>query len=57
MRQERTVEDVYLAKWKNNNSDKSKKELLQKNIQNNNTQIFPPCTYCKKTNHPQQRCW
>ena len=23
--------------------------------QNNNTQVHPPCPYCKKTNHPQKR--
>nr|KYP45860.1 Retrovirus-related Pol polyprotein from transposon TNT 1-94 [Cajanus cajan] len=34
-----------------------KKELFQENSQHNNTQIFSPCPYCKKTNHPQQRCW
>nr|KYP65961.1 Retrovirus-related Pol polyprotein from transposon TNT 1-94 [Cajanus cajan] len=32
-----------------------KKELFQENSQYNNTQIFPPCPYCKKTNHPQWR--
>nr|KYP37330.1 hypothetical protein KK1_041471 [Cajanus cajan] len=58
MREEGSMEGVYLAKWKNNNGGKNKKkELFQEKSQNNNTQNFPPCPYCKKTNHPQQRCW
>ncbi|XP_052203090.1 uncharacterized protein LOC127808560 [Diospyros lotus] len=27
------------------------------NAENNNSGNYPPCSYCKKTNHPQNRCW
>ncbi|KAL6315358.1 hypothetical protein AAG906_000464 [Vitis piasezkii] len=34
-----------------------KKEMQSNNNSSNNTQKFPPCPYCKKSNHPQKRCW
>ena len=34
-----------------------KKEMQSNNNSNNNTQKFPSCPYCKKSNHPQKRCW
>ncbi|XP_052198262.1 uncharacterized protein LOC127805549 [Diospyros lotus] len=27
------------------------------NAGNNNSGNYPPCPYCKKTNHPQHKCW
>ncbi|XP_052209274.1 uncharacterized protein LOC127812785 [Diospyros lotus] len=27
------------------------------NVGNNNSGNYPPCPYCKKTNHPQYKCW
>ncbi|XP_052171634.1 uncharacterized protein LOC127787610 [Diospyros lotus] len=27
------------------------------NTGNNNSGNYPPCPYCKKTNHPQHKCW
>lgn len=61
MRQEVAVEDAFLA----NNSQGGRDEKYNKrkqyskpgssNIQHNES--FPPCTYCKKTNHSPSRCW
>ena len=31
--------------------------MQSNNNSSNNTQKFPPCPYCKKSNHPQKRCW
>ena len=45
MRQEGSMEGAFQAKLHNNGG------------KNNNTQVFPPCPHCKKTNHPQRRCW
>ncbi|KAJ8772428.1 hypothetical protein K2173_027605 [Erythroxylum novogranatense] len=46
MRQEGIVEGAFLVKSYN-----------KKRINNNNAQSFPPCSYCKKTNHPEHKCW
>ena len=50
MRQERFVEGAFQA------ISQYKKEMQSNNNSNNNTQKFPPCPYCKKSNHPQKRC-
>jgi hypothetical protein len=44
------VEGVFFAKSQNNIQQRNK------NNSNNNT-IFPSCPDCKKSNHPQSRCW
>ncbi|KAJ8769908.1 hypothetical protein K2173_008990 [Erythroxylum novogranatense] len=46
MRQEGIVEGAFPVKSYN-----------KKKINNNNAQSFPPCSYCKKTNHPEHKCW
>ncbi|CAL5368182.1 unnamed protein product [Camellia sinensis] len=68
MRQEGSVEGAFQAKSQNNNGGKNKKRQNKnkqpggyasnnKHSQSSNTQVFPPCPYCKKTNHPQHKCW
>lgn len=66
MRQEGFVEGAFQAKSLNNSGSKNKKNKNNKkqpgtssgsNNNNNNTQAYPPCPHCKKTNHPQKRCW
>jgi len=50
MRQAGFVEGAFFAKSHNN--------IQQRNINNNNNNTtFPSCPYCKKSNHPQSRCW
>ena len=59
MRQEGAVEGAFQAKSQNNNGgkNKKKKQSINKKNQSSNTQVFPPCPYCKKDNHPQKKCW
>ena len=47
IRQEGSVEGSFKANFQNNFGNKN----------NNSTQGFSPCLYCKKTNHPQMKCW
>jgi len=49
MRQIGSMEGVFFAKSHNN--------IQQRNKNNNNNTAFPSCPYCKKSNHPQGRCW
>ena len=59
MRQEEYVEGAFQAKPQNNKGSKNKKKhnkanklggsaSSNKNSQSSNTQVFPPCLYCKK---------
>ncbi|KAH9724151.1 hypothetical protein KPL70_007382 [Citrus sinensis] len=68
MRQEGSLEGVFQAKSQNNKGGKNKKKQNKdnklggsassnKNSQSSNTQVFPPCPYYKKINHPQNKCW
>ena len=50
MRQAGSVEGVFLAKSQNNMQQRNK------NYSSSNT-TFPSCSYYKKSNHPQSRCW
>ena len=38
---------------------KNKKKSNNKTGSNNKSkdETYPPCPYCKKTNHPQRKCW
>ncbi|RVW83118.1 hypothetical protein CK203_040735 [Vitis vinifera] len=49
MRQEESVEGAFQA------ISQYKKEMQRNNNSSNNTQKFPPCPYCKKSNHPQKK--
>ncbi|XP_043813712.1 uncharacterized protein LOC122723876 [Manihot esculenta] len=49
MRNEVFVEGVYQAHSRTGDG-----KLTQRT---RNTKNYPPCPHCKKTNHPQQRCW
>ncbi|CAL5347059.1 unnamed protein product [Camellia sinensis] len=68
MRQQGSVEGAFQAKSQNNNGGKNKKRQNKnkqpggyasnnKHSQSSNTQVFPPCPYFKKTNHPQHKFW
>ena len=68
MRQEGYVEGAFLAK-SHNNGGKNKKQKQNNNKKpgdsgknnnnnkSNNTQVFPTCPYCKKTNHIHKKYW
>ena len=53
MRHEGSVEGAFQAISQNN---MYKIEKQRKNNNSNNDTTFPPCPYCKKSNHPQKRC-
>ncbi|KAL6333170.1 hypothetical protein AAG906_028353 [Vitis piasezkii] len=55
MRQGSSVEGAFQAKTQTNEGNTRRR----KNSNNNNqkTGTYPPCPHCKKTNHPQQKCW
>ncbi|XP_075080577.1 uncharacterized protein LOC142166063 [Nicotiana tabacum] len=60
MRKESSVEGALQANSQNIDSNKGrKKNRKQRQSNNNNNQggAHPPCPHCKKTNHPQQKCW
>jgi len=52
MRQEEVVQGAFHMKaqstWKNKKP---------KGFSEQQGETFPPCPHCKKTNHPQKRCW
>ncbi|KAJ8629085.1 hypothetical protein MRB53_022408 [Persea americana] len=54
MRQEGSVEGAFQV-TSQNNMCKKEKQSNSNNSSNNTT--FPPCPHCKKSNHPQKRCW
>ena len=62
MRQEEVVQGVYHMKAQNlrgGKDNKNNKWMNKKPKPSNKQQCetFPPCPHCKKTNHPQVRCW
>ncbi|XP_074341799.1 uncharacterized protein LOC141679190 [Apium graveolens] len=64
MRKEGSVEGAYQAKFQSNNGGKNRMWQNKNNKpgefesnKNNDTRVFPPCSYCKKTNHPPNKCW
>ncbi|KAK9107043.1 hypothetical protein Syun_023054 [Stephania yunnanensis] len=50
IQEEGTIEGALLVKTKNYGGEKYMKH-------NNIEESYPPCPHCKKTNHPQRRCW
>ncbi|KAK9167349.1 hypothetical protein Scep_002540 [Stephania cephalantha] len=50
IQEEGTIEGAFLVKTKNYGGEKYMKH-------NNIEESYPPCPHCKKTNHPQRRCW
>ncbi|KAJ8616575.1 hypothetical protein MRB53_035947 [Persea americana] len=54
MRQEGSVEGAFQVTSQNN---MCKKEKQSNSNNNSNNTTFPPCPHCKKSNHPQKRCW
>ncbi|KAM7501501.1 hypothetical protein LguiB_000405 [Lonicera macranthoides] len=69
MWQEGSIEGAFQAKTQYNNGGKNNKRRHNKtnkprgsgsnnkNSQSNDNQVFQPCLHCKKTNHPQNKCW
>jgi len=59
MRQEGTMEGAFQAKFQNYKSGRNEKRNQSSNTddQSSNTSLFSPCPYCKKNNHPPNRCW
>ena len=59
MRQERSVEGAFQARSVNYKGGKNNKnkQSSNKNGQSSNTRVFSPCPYCKKNNHPHNKCW
>ena len=59
MRQDESVEGAFQAKTQNSKGGKDKRNNWKKNNKKieNNGETYPPCLYCKKTNHPQRKCW
>jgi len=62
MRQERTIEGAFQAKFQNYKGGRNEKRNQSNNAddQRSNTSLFSPCPYCKKiknNNHPPNRCW
>ncbi|WVZ10601.1 hypothetical protein V8G54_015131 [Vigna mungo] len=65
MRQKGSAKGAFQVKFQSNVNKHKKKQnndtrpgrLNKINNKSNNTQVFPPCPHCKKTNHPQKRCW
>ena len=56
MREDGTIEGALLAKAKISGGDKYKD--YNKNDSNKiSDDSYPSCPHCKKTNHPQRRCW
>lgn len=62
MRHEEAIQSAFHAKTQNSKGGKDKKsnKWKNKNLEGSNKQqgeVFPPCPHCKKTNHPQRKCW
>ena len=59
MRQEGSVEGAFQARSQNYKGGKNnkKKQSNNKNGQSSKTRVFSPCPYCKKNNHPHNKCW
>ena len=62
MRQGSSVEGAFQAKTQTNEGNTRRRKNKKNNNKpsnNNNkkTGTYPPCPHCKKTNHPQQKCW
>ncbi|RVW91832.1 Copia protein [Vitis vinifera] len=63
IRKEESMEGALQAKAENSGGGKDKKNNNKKNnnkTDNNNKNkdgTYPPCLHCKKTNHPQRKCW
>ena len=62
MRQGSSVEGAFQVKTQTNEGNTRRRKNKKNNNKpsNNNNQktgTYPPCPHCKKTNHPQQKCW
>ncbi|KAA8528643.1 hypothetical protein F0562_035998 [Nyssa sinensis] len=51
------IQDRSKGKKKKGNKDKSNKGNAGAGDNNNKGGIYPQCQHCKKTNHPQSKCW
>ncbi|RVW21205.1 Retrovirus-related Pol polyprotein from transposon RE1 [Vitis vinifera] len=63
IRKEESMEGALQAKAENSGGGKDKKNNNKKknnktdNNNKNKDGTYPPCPHCKKTNHPQRKCW
>lgn len=62
MRQKEVVQGTFHTKTQNSRGDKDKKNNKWRNKKPEGSnklqgETFPPCLHCKKTNHPQRKCW
>jgi len=62
MRQEEVVQGVFHTKAQNSKGGKDKKNNKWRNKKPEGSnklqgETFPSCPHCKKTNHPERKCW
>ncbi|CAL5331407.1 unnamed protein product [Camellia sinensis] len=51
------IQDKSKGKKKKGNEDNSSKGNVKAGDSNNKGGTYPQCQHCKKTNHPQSKCW
>ncbi|CAL5423196.1 unnamed protein product [Camellia sinensis] len=51
------IQDKSKGKKKKGNKDNSSKGNAEAGDSNNKGGTYPQCQHCKKTNHPQSKCW
>nr|GLL34235.1 Retrovirus-related Pol polyprotein from transposon TNT 1-94 [Ipomoea trifida] len=58
LRNEEPLEGAFQAKAEGSGGGQDRKNFKKKKAGNNNkNETYPPCPHCKKTNHPQRKCW
>ncbi|KAJ6701195.1 hypothetical protein OIU74_012532 [Salix koriyanagi] len=66
MRDDEVMENAFQANWKGRKTGNFQKKDFNngkkffsenKSIVPANSQMFPPCSYCKRTNHGESECW
>jgi hypothetical protein len=59
MRLEESMQGAFQARTQYQGGGKDRRFIKKKKVQTyrNKVETFPPCTYCKKTNHQPIKCW
>nr|GMD88070.1 Retrovirus-related Pol polyprotein from transposon RE1 [Ipomoea batatas] len=58
LRNEEPLEGAFQAKAEGSGGGQDRKNFKKKKAGNNiKNETYPPCPHCKKTNHPQRKCW
>nr|GMC71630.1 Retrovirus-related Pol polyprotein from transposon RE1 [Ipomoea batatas] len=58
LRNEEPLEGAFQAKAEGSGGGQDRKNFKKKKASNNNkNETYPPGPHCKKTNHPQRKCW